>query len=234
MKTYWRAAAAVTALTAALTLGALLPATPGHTQVARTVVRVQQLGPNDAVPVTLQGTGAIAGSVNVANTPNVNVVNAPNVNVASLPAVQVNSSAVSPLFTRGVDDGANDIYHQTHAKSLFNNSEFNFASFAVPAGKRLIIETITVRATVPPGQKAEFVLLTIGSEGSTTNDPLTVQSQGVTEAVGGQERLSGTHPVRIRVDGTGQPSDITVSMTRNPAAGLAFLLASISGYLVDR
>src|SRR5438094_2091345 len=66
MKTYWRTAAAVAALAGALTLGALLPATPGHTQVARQVVRVLQNGPNDAVPVILQGTGAITGSINVA------------------------------------------------------------------------------------------------------------------------------------------------------------------------
>src|SRR5438270_5230197 len=59
MKTYWRTAAAVAALAGALTLGALLPATPGHTQVARTVVRVRQDSPSDTVPVSVQGAALI-------------------------------------------------------------------------------------------------------------------------------------------------------------------------------
>src|SRR5262245_44974805 len=46
-----------------MTLGALLPATPGHTQVARQAVRVLQNGPPDTVPVSVQGISLTPGGV---------------------------------------------------------------------------------------------------------------------------------------------------------------------------
>ena len=139
MKTYWRTAAAVAALAASLTLGALLPATPGHTQVARTVVRVLQNGPNDAVPVTLQGSGASAG--------NVNVVNTPSVNVANSPMVLLSNPAASPGLTRDVDHlvtyQANDL-----APGVKGNREAAVVLPAVPAGKRLVIDYVSAMALV--------------------------------------------------------------------------------------
>ena len=148
MKSYWRATAAIVALTAALTLGALLPATPGHSQSTGPKVIVAN-GPTQPVPVTLQGTCAIAGNVNVANTPNVNVTSLPAVQLAAGNRVGIDAAANT------VRDADQPAWHRFQAENSLQASGFNnanpFGLVAVPAGKRAVIETVSAVLRTPPG-----------------------------------------------------------------------------------
>src|SRR5262249_30673932 len=155
--------------TGAMTLGALLPATPGHTQVARQVVRVLQNGPNDAVPVTLQGGGANAG--------NVNVINTPNVHVTSLPAVQVDSSVAGPLFTRNVNDAVEPVQI---SKSIFQmGSPVPIVTvFTVPADRRLVVEFVSAVMAIPPPQQAVELNIETTVQGTASRHYFPFQNQG--------------------------------------------------------
>src|SRR5262245_20441726 len=150
MKAYWRAAAAVLALAAALTLGALLPATPGHTQVARQVVRVLQNGPTDAVPVTLQGTGAVNGNVSVVNTPTVNL--APG----TILPVEVDSGEPVQLLL--------------DFSTTFLGETRNVLT--VPPGKRFVLEDLSGIALVPTGQKVLLAAISLGPNTSVNVPPV--------------------------------------------------------------
>ena len=227
MKTYWRATAAVVALMGALTLGALLPATPGHTQVARTVVRVRQNGPDDAVPVTLQGTSAISGSVNVVNTPNVNVANTPNVNVVSLPAVQVNSSVASPLFTRNVNDAVQPI-HLLGTVVIPGGSFGGNADIAppVPGDRRLVIEYASVHTTLPAAQRllTAEVATRVGGVGLAHEIPILnggALNAALAEYAGGQAMRAYADPGTL----------VNISAVRGPATGNQEVYFELSGYL---
>jgi hypothetical protein len=227
MKTYWRTAAAVAALAASLTLGALLPATPGHTQVARTVVRVLQNGPNDAVPVTLQGAGSTAGNVNVVNTPNVNVANTPNVNVVSLPAVQVNSSVANPLFTRNVNDAVQPV--QRAIVFQFNGNSVNQAAFAVPMGKRFVLEDLSGFAFVQTGQKVTSVKVSMVLDGFGSE----VEATPVFAAslVGGLDRFGWG---RLARGYAGPGTTVGIQLGRDSNMGNAGGDVTISGYFADQ
>jgi len=213
MKTYWRAAAAVVALTAAMTLGALLPATPGHSQVARQVVRVLQNGPNDAVPVTLQGGGANAGNVNVVNTPNVHVTNTPSVNVTNgtgqpLPVLDVIAPAA----------------HAFEA-SAFIPAGNTQVPITIPAGKRLVIQTYDVELVVPKADPYPGLDLQTQLNGGTlVLHHLATQQSAVLAAF---NVFEGTGQVALYSDG----SPLAYLNAGNSVASATL---QISGYLVPQ
>src|SRR5262245_11952302 len=180
----------VTAYTLLLGALALMQPAVSHSQVARQVVRVLQNGPNDAVPVTIQGSGIGAGNVNVVNTPNVNVVNTPNVHVTSLPAVQVSSSVDSPLFTRNVNDAVEPI--QVDYDITFTSGTTPFTTiYAVPADRRLAIEFVSSVGFTPVADRVTRLQITLGA-GPTPRHFFPYEDLGTEVAAFGQ-RVGALH-----------------------------------------
>jgi hypothetical protein len=103
--------------------------------------------------------------------------------------------------------------------------------FEVPAGKRLVIETVTLEATVPSGQ---IVGARLGAflNNRWIERALALRSQ----SLGGLESFVGTHPIRVRVDalGPGSLPEVGITLARRAADGEATVLATVDGYLVSR
>jgi len=103
--------------------------------------------------------------------------------------------------------------------------------FPVPAGKRLIVETVSARAFVPPGVK-------VGAEVGINQIPspdeyeIPMHSNGVFDA---GEWFAGTQPLKLRVDSLAvNPSaSIYVRVSTSNLNGGGTVTASVSGYLVD-
>jgi hypothetical protein len=96
---------------------------------------------SEPVPVVQQGTITITGTVNA------NITNTPTVKLAPGTTVQVqDSSGVQPF--------------QTQLTCTFPTSiERCVTTVAVPSGKRLVIEYISVQGSVPPGDKLHPVVV---------------------------------------------------------------------------
>lgn len=103
-------------------------------------------------------------------------------------------------------------------------------TFDVPEGKRLIVETVSVQADVPTGQKVRVMLdVLVGI--SPTLSVVPVQSPGPFLGV---EYYVANQPFKLRKDALpGATDEIRVRMIRDAPAGGAGLAVTIHGYLVD-
>lgn len=166
----------------------------------------------EPVPTAAQGTTTIAGTVSLAAGSSVSVANT----MASAVPI-VNSNDARQPFQKtavGTQNGT-------------NASTLTIAT--VPAGKRLVIEFISVSGQVPPGQHVEFFHLdtVAGPFGAASHD-LLVNAQP--DAVIGDALFRASQQVRVYAD-TG--TQVSVMVRRNSNAGSASYGATISGYLVD-
>jgi hypothetical protein len=103
------------------------------------------------LPVPVSGTVGISGQpvgVNVANTPNVNIANTPSVSIANSPSVNIGSPvtvgnpATNPVLT---SEAGKAPYSATCAGAGQIQGRCAIASctFTVPAGRRLVIQSLT-------------------------------------------------------------------------------------------
>jgi len=154
--------------------------------------------------------------VTVTNTPSVNVANTPNVTVTNMPAVTVNTA--TPLSVRDTDNPARQPFAAQCAGGYGgatgpSGSRCHFPS-AVPAGKVLVIEMVTLGATAQP-LPADQITLRVVTNGVAVNHFLNVTS------------MSETLAVRVYAD---PDSIVTLFDTGNY---LNFTNGSLSGYLVN-
>jgi hypothetical protein len=98
--------------------------------------------------------------------------------------------------------------------------------FTVPQGKRLVVQTVSVLASLPNGQQV------------TASDITTNQSPGFIFAIplqlqgtnGGGDNYGATVPVRAYVNAG---NVLQLLLQRNGSTGSAFITASFSGYLLS-
>jgi hypothetical protein len=126
------------------------------------------------------------------------------------------------------NDTLDEPYNESRSTSPGAGVDSEDLTFDVPPGKRLVVESITLRATVPTGQRARCFFNTPEASGM-----LPVQSQGTVLA--GLEDLFGAHPIKLRVDGdpdVGETDEVIVQIQRSSTAGTWSMHASVHGYLV--
>lgn len=190
-------------------------------------------------------------SVNVVNTPtvsaqqngtwNVGINGTPAVTVSNFPAttnVAIDSSAntvkidpTNPLIVRDVDNPARQPYANFRTIILDDGAAGSTIFFSdVPAGKRLVIEEISVRGYAPPGQVWQFAMFSVDHNGNEIDFDVQVNARGPNPYDAGQVQFSGSQQVRLYSDPGSQPSFIA---QRNAFTGSARLTMSISGYFVD-
>ena len=173
----------------------------------------------------------------------VTVVNTPlPVDVNSLPAVQaqqsgawnvgingnvqIGNSPASPVLVRNVENPARQPFQASGHCSLTNLLNCS-ADIAVPAGKLLVIETITLQFLVDTGLRGEAsVVVTLN--GSPQFHLLPVDFQATTTS--GTDVLRGAHAVRLYAD-PGSKVTFAAEVTNIPVVG--DFTATFSGYLVD-
>ncbi|HEX4587447.1 MAG TPA: hypothetical protein VH185_05705 [Mycobacterium sp.] len=128
-----------------------------------------------------------------------------------------------PAHTAYQEEAFSDINPGAFGQGVFFNE--------VPAGKRLVIEHVSVRAELPPGQKARASIL-VSLKGSRVSHSLVMVSQGtVIGQPTNRAAFFASQPMRLYTDAGQGAWGVTVE--RDAAVGLGVAYASISGYFVD-
>jgi len=113
-----------------------------------------------------------------------------------------------------------------------NNGATSTAGFfniwGIPAGKALVVEHVSVRVRVNPGEKVSVSIACLGTPAGVSNHHLTLTSQGTFD---GFEHLVGSTPLRCYTT-----NQLIVSFVRNSIAPLTLTANtefSVSGFLSD-
>jgi hypothetical protein len=168
---------------------------------------------SNPVPTQAVGTTTVAGNVNIANQP----------------TVKVGNTAAAPVAVRDVDNPGR---HPFQFFATFSKSGGNFISdnqIAVPSGKRLVIETITLQAWVPAGQKLLAQINMVGG-GTFAQHNIVLTPQGGFDC-NLLDYFAATETVRLYAD---SGSAVPLNVTRNSSdANLWGGSYTVSGYLLD-
>ncbi len=150
------------------------------------------------------------------------------VNRATSPAlVKVLNTAAIPVLVRDVDNAARHAFQAQVVVSLSATTARNSAAITtVPAGKRLVIEYVSVLASGPTGQRYQA---SIGVRQGTTAGLyfLALSPQGTFDF---NDQLIAGQPTRLYSDAG---TSVGVELVRSATASTAFGIFTISGYLVD-
>ena len=203
------------------------------------VVTMSRSGQAQSVPPA----GASNKDVRVINTPAeavpVSVVSLPAVQVSSLPAVLVGNGPGNPvpvrvsdlpevLIVRDADHPARQPFGFHDILVLENDDLVDQATFIVPEGKRLVIETITGSLNVPFAQLPSVSLHTrLNGVQVDYRLPLTFFARYPLPVVDVYQFL---HNLRIYAD---PGSEVRLSASRNGAGSQMSGLVSFSGHYVD-
>jgi hypothetical protein len=156
----------------------------------------------------------------------VGITGTPSVTLSGSSTVQIGNSASSPALVRDVDHPHSQPF-RTQVSSFFTSGSADTTvnnSATVPAGKRLIVEFVTVKITLPNGQAALFAKL----DTSVFDQYITLTAAG-NDSVG-NTLVVATHKVFVIFD----PGTIVqTSAFRNSLTGGGNILMTVSGYLED-
>lgn len=171
---------------------------------------------------------AQAGKVTVVNTSSnpvpVSITGTPTVNIGNLPdgtnTVQVFATTNTPVFVRDVDNPARQIYQRSLQSSQSSVSSWLVVFDAVPAGKRLVVEFISLEAVVSNGNVIRAIV--DHQQGDPTHRfPLSAQATG--DFVAAQQ-------MRMYFEAGETPR---ISVFRDTNTGTIYLAGTISGYYID-
>jgi len=168
---------------------------------------------SEPVPTQAVGTTTVSGSVSIANSP----------------TVQVGNTSASPVAVRDVDNPAR---HPFQFYATFSKTGGNLIvdnQIAVPAGKRLVIETITLQAFVPAGQKLLAQLHMVGGGTFVQHNIMLTPQGGFNFDL--LDYFAATETVRMYADqGSAVPLHVTRSSNDANFWGGSY---TVAGYLVD-
>jgi len=166
-------------------------------------------------------------SVNVANTPNVNVTNTPNVNIANAPDVKVTNTP----DVRSADNPARQPVEAKTACTLTDDTGACSGSiYTVPAGKRLVIEFVTMNAQTRNAGEVAQLMIEISGGGSTYFLPLTAPSIDFF----GEQIISAPLAQQVRIYVEAGRSIVMKGRTNGTGgAQTARFNFTLSGHLVD-
>jgi hypothetical protein len=115
-----------------------------------------------------------------------------------------------------------------NGNGVTQDTQFAVGKFTVPAGQRLVVETVTLRATVPPGDATSCGLTVVpGAGGSAVTHNFVVTPQG--PAPSPFDNFLSTASVRLYF---GPGDELTWFCYRNGNGFVSFAW-SASGYRVD-
>ena len=148
----------------------------------------------------------------------VNVINTPAVTVANTPSVL----------------DANDLhpFQQTGSATVQQFAEAAHVDFTVPQGKRLVIEFVSIRVIVRPGQEVSAVIAASGLDTPVSEHQVTMNHQRSTDVIGSV--FVGAQQMKMYAD----PGHTVSLVAARSAGGLAVLgemrvTAAVTGYLLD-
>lgn len=173
--------------------------------------------PSNPVPVTLEGTGTVSGSVEITNTPDVNVVNTPSV--------------------KNSDDPARHPYQNSFSLQINAGASKTNQSFDpnIPAGMRLAVDHVNVLGELPVGQHLIGVSIAAFVNNSAAGNSVGTTFRGTSPSGvvfnGPLDIFSGDSGPGLFVDpGAG---NIELSAFRDATVGLSHVFVQFYGHLVS-
>jgi hypothetical protein len=152
-------------------------------------------------------------------TQDINVVNTPSVNVVSMPA--------TPLATK--DAALGQTPFQAHAIASFEpGTNGAFAAIAVPSGKRLVIENVSLLASLNNGTALRYATIVTLDQGggSEAEHYLVASPQGSVPGVA--DYFTANHALRAYAVGA-----ITLRVFRTDTLGFGQVNVTVTGTLVN-
>lgn len=141
---------------------------------------------------------------------------------ASSAALKIGNSKSDPIPVRDVDV-ASRVHVQGYANAAFSDGQGNadVVMYSVPVGKRLVIEGMTMRASIPTGQAVW---------GMAISGPYYVEVKPQGTNILGQETFVGTLQAPLQFAG---PTIVEVFVQRNVTSGEGSAFVTYTGYLVN-
>lgn len=161
-------------------------------------------------------------------TVNVKVINTESEPVKVAGTVNVGNSLDGPLKVRDADNGQQP-FQRSAPLSLSVGTSLSFlGAFAVPAGKRLVIESVSVRVDLDSADSPDSIGLQTTAAGFNNLHYILVSKQG--SSSNGRSTYVGTHSFRVYAD---PETVIGLLVARNNSGATAIATLTVSGYLVD-
>jgi len=118
--------------------------------------------------------------------------------------VRIVNTFAQPALVRDVDN-RHDLFQATHPFSITGGSGLVETICTVPAGKRLVIETVTVRVELPPGVaigRIDLITRVAAQPGQTFsgNGFYALEASQLGTELNGRAVYAGTHPLRAYAD----------------------------------
>ena len=158
--------------------------------------------------------------------------------LALFPAALISTSTravagPAPTEVQGVVEVLNDVLYTPYARVVTTqDGALPWANFDVPAGKRLIIETISFQGMHPTAAGVKRVLMEHAvSGGARITIPLAAQERVVD---GANTFLIATLPVKMRIDSVlNDAKEILIRMGGSTPDSSGRIMVGIHGYLID-
>ena len=157
----------------------------------------------------------------------------PPVTVVQPVNVIVTNPDTAPAQVQDVNNPAFQPYQADEAVGVLTpNGAYKIATFAVPAGKRLVIELVTAYVVLEGGQNVSDVELAVTKPGGlvTVRHHLTPSRIGPAAGTATGIAYSVCQPLRVYSEGG---KSVELKIERSGATGTFLSRFSISGYLVD-
>jgi hypothetical protein len=173
-------------------------------------------------------------TVSLSGTPSVSIAGTPTVALAGTPSVAIASTPAAPVLVRNGDEPGRHAFQQAVDVHFGAGEPSGTSYFSIPAGKLLVVESVSAAIDLPPGQIPKVRL--------TANDNVPGASVTFSLAptkLGGDQsfdKWEASHPLRIYQEGgpfTVLAADCTRSTVDGTYPGFVDCSFTISGYLID-
>jgi hypothetical protein len=176
----------------------------------------------DTEPVPVNLIQSTETDVNVVNMPTepISVVQTGNVdvNVVNMPDEPIQVNCVKSI----------EHFQETVILSFSNGENGKSGGFSVTSGKRLVIEHVSVRAALTPGQRlheTKITVLQVGG-GSSKEHFLVTEFQGHRPGIA--DYYAASQPIRLYAIGS-----VSIAAFRTDDTSTSQVNVTVSGYLVD-
>jgi hypothetical protein len=212
-------------------LRALLAMAVVATLAAISIPQPRPLGAAGSAPVTVTNTPLpVQGTVGVTNFPTTQLVSG-TVSVGNFPTTQnvsFSNTSAMPLHVRDVDNPAYHPFSTTVSCQVPANSGECDASFPVPAGMQLVIETVSIFAQLQSGQRP-LVFLQSSAGGFTAEASIPLTFTGNFSPNSPFDTYSVTQALHLYADPN---SSVRFRGDRNDLTGITAFECEIFGYTV--
>jgi hypothetical protein len=154
------------------------------------------------------------------------------------PSFFVSNDAAHPVPVRhqgtvsvtSIDDTARSAFAFFRNDSFRSNEDGHVVSFTVPAGKRLVIQAVSINGLVDTGTGQKIVSTAVQARVNGQLEDYIMPPTFTGTTSGGRDVYTVSQPTTIFADGG---TDVDLFAVRNVTTGGAIMNASVQGYLID-